>query len=118
VEVILIKNLKRNVSILFRVTASERELIAKKMEAVGINNREAYLRKMVLDGYIVRLDLKEVRNMLRLLSNAANNVNQIAKRANETRSVYSSDIQDLKKEIDNIKDQVSDIIEVLKSLRQ
>jgi len=54
------------------------------MAAAGIRNREAYLRKMVLDGYILRLDLSEVREMTRLLSNATNNLNQIAKRANET----------------------------------
>ena len=79
----------------FRVTEAERDLITEKMAAANIRNREAYLRKMVLDGYVVRLDLANVRKMVSLLSNATNNLNQIAKRANETRSIYQSDIVDL-----------------------
>ncbi|MCL2352306.1 MAG: plasmid mobilization relaxosome protein MobC, partial [Firmicutes bacterium] len=60
-----------------RLTEAERDLINEKMAAAGIRNREAYFRKMVMDGYIVRLDLTEVREMVRLLSNATNNLNQI-----------------------------------------
>ncbi|MCL2392533.1 MAG: plasmid mobilization relaxosome protein MobC, partial [Oscillospiraceae bacterium] len=58
-------------------------------------NREAYLRKMCLDGYVVRVDFSDVREMVRVLRNATNNLNQVAKRANETRSIYGSDIKDL-----------------------
>ena len=65
------------------------------MTLAGIGNREAYLRKMTLDGYVVRIDFSDVREMVRLLRNATNNLNQVAKRANETRSIYSSDIKDL-----------------------
>ena len=65
------------------------------MTAAGISNREAYLRKMVLDGYVVRVDFSDVRELSRLLRNATNNLNQVAKRANETRSIYAADIADL-----------------------
>ena len=64
---------KRELVVTFHVTEQERELIAEKMAAAGIPNREAYLRKMSLDGYIIRLDLAEVKEMTRLLSNATNN---------------------------------------------
>jgi len=77
------------------MTEQENALIAEKMAAVGMKNKEAYLRKMVLDGYIVRIDFSDVRELSRLLRNATNNLNQIAKRANETRSIYESDIKDL-----------------------
>ena len=78
-----------------RVTQAERDLITEKMVAARIGNREAYLRKMACDGYIVRIDFSDVREMVRLLRNATNNLNQVAKRANETRSIYASDIKDL-----------------------
>jgi len=65
------------------------------MAAAGIRNREAYMRKMILDGYIVRLDFSDVRELSRLLRNATNNLNQVAKRANETHSIYAADIKDL-----------------------
>jgi hypothetical protein len=88
------------------------------MAAAGIRNREAYLRKMVLDGYIVRLDLTEVREMVRLLSNATNNLNQIAKRANETRSVYESDIRDLRAHYERLWKQAEAILRSLAKIQR
>ena len=78
---------KRDIAVTFRISERERDLIAEKMAAANIINREAYIRKMVLDGYILRLDLSAVNEMVRLLSIATNNMNQIAKRANENRSI-------------------------------
>jgi len=89
------KNIKRDICIKIRVTETERDLISEKMAAAGIRNREAYMRKMILDGYIVRMDFSDVREMVRLLRNATNNLNQVAKRSNETRSIYAADIADL-----------------------
>ena len=69
------KNLKRNIQQIFRVDESELELIKQKMECANIINKEAYYRKMILDGYIIRLDLADIREMIRLLSNATGNLN-------------------------------------------
>ena len=65
------------------------------MTEAGISNRGAYIRKMILDGYVVRIDFSDVREMVRLLRIASNNLNQVAKRSNETRSIYADDIADL-----------------------
>ena len=65
------------------------------MKEAKIQNREAYLRKMAMDGYIIKVDFSDVREMVRLLRIATNCLNQVAKRANETRSIYASDIKDL-----------------------
>ena len=65
------------------------------MTAAKVRNREAYIRKMTLDGYIVQVDFSDVREMVRLLRISTNNLNQVAKRANETRNIYESDIKDL-----------------------
>jgi hypothetical protein len=70
-------------------------LIDEKMAVAGINNRGAYIRKMICDGYIVRMDFSDVREMVRLLRNATNNLNQVAKRTNETHSIFAADIKDL-----------------------
>ncbi len=93
---------KRNVEIKLRLSEAERDLITEKMAAVNIRNREAYIRKMILNGYVVRLDLADVRRMVFLLQNATNNLNQITKRANETRSIYESDIRDLQEHYDRL----------------
>jgi hypothetical protein len=56
----------------------------------------AYLLKMAVNGLIISINLDGVREMNRLLGNATNNINQIAKRANETGSIYSVDIEEIK----------------------
>ena len=89
------ENRKRDIRVVFYLDETEAGLVKEKMGLANIRNREAYIRKMILDGYIVRLDLSDVRKMVQLLSNATNNLNQVAKCANETRSIYESDIQDL-----------------------
>ena len=88
------------------------------MAAAGIRNREAYIRKMILDGYIVCLDLSDVRKMVQLLSNATSNLNQIAKRANETRSIYESDINDLQAHYEKLWVQAEAILRGLAKIKR
>jgi hypothetical protein len=71
------KKRTRDVRVVFYVSEKERDLISEKMEAAGIRNRGAYLRKMALDGYVVKLDLSSVNGMVSLLGNATNNLNQV-----------------------------------------
>jgi hypothetical protein len=82
------------------------------MQDTGIQNMSAYIRKMALTGYILRMDLSEVRETLRLVANATSNINQIAMRTNETRSIYASDMIQLREEFSNMRKQVSDALKV------
>ncbi len=86
---------QRDKRIFFRVSEQELALIAERMKLTGIQNREAYLRKMAIDGYILNLDLSDMQKMIYLLGNAANNLNQIAKRVNISQNIYKDDIKDL-----------------------
>jgi len=90
---------RRPIRIVFRLDESEAALLEEKMQEAGIRNREAYIRRMVLDGYVLKLDFSDVRRLSWLLSNVANNLNQLTKRANETRSVSASDVQILQAEL-------------------
>ena len=76
---------KRNIQLNFRVTAEELKQIEEKMGQLGIFNREAYLRKMALDGYAVKLDLPELKELLSLLRRSSNNLNQLVRRVNFSR---------------------------------
>ena len=87
---------KRNIVIRFRVAPEEREMIESKMAQFGTTNMAAYLRKISIDGYVVRLDLPELREIVSLLRRSSNNLNQIAKRVNETSRIYDADIDCLK----------------------
>ena len=88
-------NRKRPIQVKFRCTPEERALIDKRMEQVGTMNMAAYLRKMAIDGYVVKLELPELREMVSLLRRSTYNLNQIARRVNSTNRVYNEDIQEI-----------------------
>ena len=78
-----------------RISPEDKERIKLKMEDAGILTMSAYVRKMALDGICIRLDLKDVRQLTVMLRRCSDNLNQYAKRANETGSIYAADIEDL-----------------------
>lgn len=86
---------KRNVQIIFWVSEEERAQIQAKMDQVGTENLSAFLRKIAIDGYILKLDLPELREMISLLRRSSNNLNQIARRLNETGRFYAADMEDI-----------------------
>lgn len=88
-------NRKRNIMVRFRVTPEEKAMIEEKMSQVGTSNMEAYLRKMSIDGYILKLNLPELKEMISLLRRCSNNLNQIVKRTNQTGRLYSEDLEDI-----------------------
>ena len=75
---------KRTEELKIRISPEDKERIKLKMEDVGILNMSAYVRKMALDGICIRLDLKDVRQLTVMLRRCSDNLNQYAKRANET----------------------------------
>ena len=108
---------KRNIVIRFRVTPEEREMIESKMAQFGTTNMAAYLRKISIDGYVVRLDLPELREMVSLLRRSSNNLNQIAKRINETSRIYDADIDCLRENQEKIWSAANGILTQLASIR-
>ena len=108
---------KRTVQMKFRVTEGEARLIRKKMSEVGIRSPGAYLRKMAMDGYCIKLEIKELREVRFLLRNAANNLNQYAKQANTTGAIYKKDIDDLKKRLDEIWEIMKEILSQLSKIQ-
>ena len=74
----------------------------QKMESCGILSIGSYLRKMALDGYCLNLDLPQLRRMAYLLQNCSNNLNQVAKRANESGQLYAADLEDLRSRLDEL----------------
>ncbi|NDO69303.1 plasmid mobilization relaxosome protein MobC [Schaedlerella arabinosiphila] len=75
---------KREVQVNFRVSPEELALIEQKMSQLGTVNREAYLRKMALDGYVVKLDLPELKELVSLMRYSSNNLNQLTRKVHET----------------------------------
>ncbi len=98
------KQRARKIRISFRVDSDELKFIQAKMNVMHIKNREAYLRKMAIDGQCIRYDYsefsKEVRHSNLYLDNAARNINQIARRVNSTGNMYEEDMQELVRQLD------------------
>lgn len=86
------------------------------MREAGTTNMGAYLRKIALDGYILRLDLPELKEMLSQLRCMGNNVNQIAKRANEVGVIDEMDIRGVSKRQERMLEQMARLLEKLSGL--
>ena len=95
---------KKSVRVEFVISKQEAALIKERMAELGITNLSAYLRKMAVDGYIIHLDMSDIQEMIRLLRICSNNLNQYARRANETGSVYAADVEDLRGRLDSLWD--------------
>ena len=91
------RNRKRPIQVKFFVDEKEQALIKKKMEQAGIENMSAYIRKMVIDGYVVKLDLPELRELTFRMKNISNSENQIAKTGKIKPKFYEVSFQALSK---------------------
>lgn len=108
---------KHTVTIGVRVTDKEYDMIKQKMAQMEIRNMSAYLRKMAIDGYCVHLDLKGFREMTTLLKRCSNNLNQYARKANQSDSIYAKDIEDLRNLMGQIYEREKEILEDLQHIR-
>ena len=89
-------NRKRSVPIVFWVSEDEKELIQQKMELLGTSNMSAYLRKMAIDGYIIKVDYTQQKKLAAAVSRAAANINHVCRRINSTGHFYEDDVAELK----------------------
>lgn len=95
-------NRSRSLQVKFWVNEEEYELLQKKMEAAGGVNQGAYIRKMILDGYIVNLDIPELKEIIRLLSITSNNVNQMARQLNRNNTIYPQELTEVEAQLEQI----------------
>lgn len=110
------KKRRRTIPLMFYVTPEERDQIEAKMAQLGTNNMSAYLRKIAIDGYVVQLDLPELQEMVSLLRRSSNNLNQLARRANETGRIYPEDLADIRQNLAQLWESAKEILRVLSTL--
>ena len=92
------------------VSDQEEKQIYDRMAKTGYASLSAYLRSMALDGYIIYVDLSDIRALTKLLGICSKNLNQYVKRANETGSIYAADIEDLNERLSEIRSEVNLIL--------
>jgi len=95
-------NRKRNTQLIVRVTPHEKDFIYKKMEQFGTGNFNAYARKMLIDGYVIHVDLKQFQMLAGEVNKIGTNINQIVKVSNTTGMIFGDDIEKLKEMVNEI----------------
>ncbi len=85
----------RTIPIYFMVTNEEIEMIETKMKQLGTRNKGGYLRKMAIDGYVIKKDYSDVKKLTGELGKIGSNVNQIARVANECKHIDEADINEM-----------------------
>ena len=103
----------RNERLEIKLTEEEKALFEEKRKLAKCRNMSHFIRKCVLEKEIYQVDLKPFRALQGLLSNATNNINQIAKRVNSTGIIYKDDINDIKKQIEHFSKELWQIHSIL-----
>ncbi len=100
-----------------RFTPGELQMIQEKMEQYSTKNFSAFVRKMAIDGYVIKLQIPELKELVSLLRRSSNNLNQLTKRVHETGRVYDTDLEDLKQNQERLWDAARDILGTLAKLK-
>lgn len=110
-------NRNRGILLKFYVSGKELEQIRMKMEQYSTNNLSAYLRKIAIDGYVVNLELPELKEMVSLLRRSSNNLNQLTKRVHETGRFYDADLEELRRDYDGLWEAAQNILRSLAKIQ-
>lgn len=108
---------KRDKQLKIWVSQEEQEMIRQKMAEFGTENMGAFVRKMVIDGYILKLDIPELKEIIRLLGPIGNNVNQMARKLNASGSIYRGDIAEVNAKLDAVYKQLEKILKRLAKIK-
>lgn len=82
-------------------------MVRHKMNQLGTRNFGAYARKMLIDGYIIKVDYTEQKKLAAAVNRIATNINHVCRRINSTGHVYEDDVAELK-------ERMADVWELLK----
>lgn len=99
-----------------RMTQEELQAIQKKMELFGTTNFSAFVRKMAIDGYVVKLELPELKKLVSLLRYSSNNLNQLTKRVHESGRIYDADLEDIQLNQERLWSATQEILDKLSKL--
>ena len=93
---------KRAIQLKLWVDENEKNLIEEKMKILGTRNFGAYARKMLIDGYIIKVDYSEQRKLAAEVNKIGVNINQICKRINSIDRIYAEDVSELKSRMEDV----------------
>ena len=106
----------RSMPIYVWVRPDEMEVIQGRMAEAGISNLSAYIRKMALNGYVLHVDLSDIRELVSLQRRCANNLNQVAIQANTYGGIYPGEIESLRLDYDALWERTGEVLRQLAEL--
>ena len=110
------KKRRRCVHLHVMVTPEEQALIGERMAEAGISNMGAYMRKMALNGYVLHVDLSDIRELVSLQRRCANNLNQVAIHVNTYGGIYPNEIKALQRDYADLWNAISKVIRKLSAI--
>ena len=110
------KKRRRSVHLHVMVTPEEQALIADRMAEAGISNMGAYMRKMALNGYVLHVDLSDIRDLVALQRRCANNLNQVAIHVNTYGGIYPDEIKALQRDYADLWEPLSELLKKLSAV--
>ena len=110
------KKRRRCVHLHVMVTPEEQALIRERMAEAGISNMGAYMRKMALNGYVLHVDLSDIRELVPLQRRSANNLNQVAIHVNTYGGIYPHEIKALQRDYADLWEAFSDLLKKLSKI--
>ena len=116
-RVLLPPERKRDKQLKIWVSQEELDMIHQKMEDFGTHRMGAFIRKLVIDGYVIKLEIPELKEIIRLLGPIGNNVNQMARKLNAGGSIYREDIAEVTAKLDAIYTQLEKILKRLSKIK-
>ena len=110
------KKRRRPIHLHVMVSEEELALIRERMAEAGVRNLGAYVRKMALNGYVLHVDLSDVRELVSLQRRCSNNLNQVAIQANTYGGIYPEEITALQRDNEKLWRPLSDLLEKLSAV--
>jgi hypothetical protein len=110
-------NKTRPLRIQFHVSQEELDAIEQKRAESRITGREAFMRKLVLEGRVLILDVPEIRQMSALMGRCAGSLNQIAKRVNSTGRLYPSELSETKAALEQLTEEMRKVYQQLTKIK-
>ncbi|MCL2854358.1 MAG: plasmid mobilization relaxosome protein MobC [Defluviitaleaceae bacterium] len=107
------KPIARNNCIKIYLSDEELASLSERMGQAGAKNRSNFIRTMVNQGCILNVDLSGLNKLMFLMSNATNNLNQIARAANSGQAVRAADVDALRRDYNALAHEVGEILRLV-----
>ena len=112
------KNIEnKTIRISVRVSEEELKIIEKRASLTNEKSLSSYVRKQAIKGFIINVNFSEFDNLRKNITAIGTNINQIAKRVNETSRIYDADIDCLKENQEQIWTAANQILEKLAEIK-